>query len=698
MKPIILFSLFCLCTFSAFSQNSYTIGGSVTDTVEKIKLSGATVSVLDARDSIMQAFVWTGADGKFAINKLPTGKFILLVTYPGYADYIDLFTLDAANNTHDFGDINLILKSRLLADVLIKGKLDAIKIKGDTTEFNAKAFVIQPNDKVENLLRQLPGIQIDQDGKITAQGQTVSKVLLDGEEFFGDDPKLVTRNIRADMVDKVQLYDKKSDQAAFTGVDDGKRTKTINIKLRTDKNNGEFGSLEGNIATAGYYGYQIQFNKFKPTEKFAVYGTAANDGDTGVNYQDNNSIGSGNDNIQFVDGGIVITGGGSALDTYSGNYDRKGIPVVKAAGAHYDGKWNDDKESINANYKIGAIDVTGNTNTTIQQILPTGIINTSSNQTFHNYAFHQKLDATYQVKLDTTSTLKITADGTDQNFHVDNNYITSTDTNKTLLNRAIRSVINQGTQQILNAGAFYTKKFKKPGRTLSWSLSENYNHSNTDGYLNSTINYYDKLGAVDSSVIINQHKTTDILSTILNSNITYSGPITQKIALLVNYGFAVNNSTSNNKSFDASTPGVYNILDPVYSNDYKFNQVTNQMGAILTYKYKKTLINFGTKLSDVAFSQTDEFTGITLKRDFLNWLPQAMFQYRFSQQQVFTVNYYGNTTQPTIGQIQPVLVNTDPLNITIGNPDLKPSFTNRFLMSYYSSQTVSGQSMSITEL
>ena len=316
MKLIILLSLFCLCAISGFSQNSCSIKGSVTDTVEKIKLTGATVSVLNARDSIMQAFVWTGADGNFAINKLPTGKFILLVTYPGYADYVAPFGLDSVNKTRDFGDINLILKSRLLADVLIKGKLDAIKIKGDTTEFNAKAFVIQPNDKVENLLRQLPGIQVDDRGVITAQGQIVSKVLLDGEEFFGDDPTLVTRNIRADMVDKVQLYDKKSDQAAFTGVDDGKRTKTINIKLRADKNNGEFGTEEGNIATAGYYEGQLQFNKFKPTEKFAVYGTMANDGSTGINYQDSNSIGGGNDNIQYVDGGIVITGGSSKCIRY----------------------------------------------------------------------------------------------------------------------------------------------------------------------------------------------------------------------------------------------------------------------------------------------------------------------------------------------------------------------------------------------
>jgi hypothetical protein len=162
------------------------------------------------------------------------------------------------------------LKSRLLKEVLIKGTVAAIKIKGDTTEYNAKAFVIQPNSKVEDLLKQLPGIQVDKDGKITAQGQTVNKVLVDGEEFFGDDPTLVTKNIRGDMVDKVQLYDKKSDQATFTGIDDGEKTKTINIKLKEDKKNGYFGKIDAGVGTDGYYEGQALYNKFKGKKKFRL--------------------------------------------------------------------------------------------------------------------------------------------------------------------------------------------------------------------------------------------------------------------------------------------------------------------------------------------------------------------------------------------------------------------------------------------
>jgi len=693
MKLKILLLIFCsFFSFTLLAQNPYSVKGTIIDTTAKAKLVNTTIMVLNSKDSILVKFTRASADGSFSINSLRKGKFILLVTYPGYADYVEQFTLDSAKNNHDFGKLNMILKAKLLADVIIKGTRAAIKIKGDTTEFNAKSYVIQPNDKVEDLLRQLPGIEVDKDGKITAQGQAVNKVLVDGEEFFGDDPTLVTKNIRADMVDKVQLYDKKSDQATFTGIDDGVKTKTINIKLKEDKKNGLFGKVDGNVGTDDYYEGQLQFNKFKAKEKFSAYGTMANDGKTGLGFGDSNNLGVGNGDIQFVDGGISInTSGNDVLDSFSGYYDGKGLPVARSGGLHYDIKWDNDKESLNTNYKIGSIEVTGVTTTNSQQTLPTGILNTTGNQTFDNYAFRQKLDATYQLKLDTSSNLKISADGTFKDFHVDNQYTTKTDSSQTLLNNQNRSVINHGNQSIFDASVLYTKKFKKVGRTLSWSVSEAYNQNKTEGYLNSEIDFYTALGVKDSSQTVNEYKTTNSISSVLNSNITYSEPITKKIAVLFNYGLGINNSTTDRLSFDQSAPGIYDVLDNTYSNDYKFNQLTNQLGAIINYKNNKTTFNFGTKASGVNFRQVDEFTGDVLERNFINWAPQAMYQYKFSQQKTFTVNYNGNTTQPTIDQIQPVLVNTDPLNTTLGNPNLKPSFTNRFNLFYNTYQVMSGQ-------
>jgi len=682
----------CFLSFSLVAQNTYSIKGTIVDTASRAKLVNTSISVLNAKDSILRAFTRAGANGLFSISNLSKGKFILLITYPGYADYVEPFALDSGKSGHDFGQLNMILRAKLLADVIIKGSRAAMKIKGDTTEFDAKAFTNQPNAKVEDLLKQLPGIEVDKDGKITAQGQTVNKVLVDGEEFFGDDPTLVTKNIRADMVDKVQLYDKKSDQATFTGIDDGQKTKTLNIKLKEDKKNGYFGKIDVGDGTNGYYEGQALFNLFKAKEKFSAYATVGDDGKTGLGWQDNQKYGS-SDNLQVGDdGGLYINGGsGDGLDSWNGQYSGQGTPLARTGGVHFDNKWNSDKESINANYKIGYLDVDGTSNTLTQNNLPSGIINSNSNQTFNNSIFRQKLDGTYQVKLDTSSNLKIILDGTLKNTQTRSNYIsTSDDGAGNLLNSSNRNVNNTDIGQIFDASAFYTHKFKKTGRTFSFLISESLNKSNQKGYLKSATDFY-SLGKIDSAQNINQYVTSDNTTSEFKTNLTWSEPLSKTFSVIFNYGLGLNNGTSNRQSFNQSVPGIYNVIVDSLSNDYKLKELSNQVGSVFNYKKGKTILNFGTKVSGVNFDQTDEYTGDLLKRSFINWDPQARYQYRFSQYQAFEVNYTGSTTQPTLNQIQPVIVNTDPLNITIGNPNLKPSFTNNFNINYNSYKVLSGE-------
>ncbi len=694
MKFATLFLALCLLfCLRSLGQQGYFVKGTVADTALKSKLINTSICVLNAKDSILVAFTRAAADGTFTIGNLAKGKYLLLVTYPAYADYVAHFNLDSVHKSHDFGTLNMIQKSVLLADVIIKAKRAAIKIKGDTTEFTAENFVVQPNAKVEDLLKQLPGITVDQNGKITAQGQTVSKVLVDGEEFFGDDPTLVTKNIRADMVDKVQLYDKKSDQATFTGIDDGQKTKTINIKLKEDKKNGYFGKVEADGGTDGYYQGQLLFNAFKAKQKFSAYGILGNTGKVGLGWQDSQKYGTSN--LEFGDGGeIFISGGGDGLDSFDGQYSGEGIPVARTGGLHYDDKWNGDKQSINTNYKAGYLGVSGTSDNLTQNNTPTSILYTNANQTFNNSIFRQKLDGTYKIKLDTTSDLKIAVDGTTKNTTTRTNYnTTETDGDHRTLNTDNRNVINNEHGKIFDASALYTKKFKKKGRTLSVLVSEAINQSTGDGFLKSTIIIPDTMMGKQDTSIINQRKTSELKSAVLNTNFTYTEPFTKALSLIVNYGFGLTNSTSNLTSFNQSAPGNYNIIVDSLSNAYKLKETSNLVGAIFNYKKGKGNLNFGTKVSDVAFNQLNEFDGSALKRNFINWNPQASFQYRFTQQQSVYLSYNGSTTQPTIQQIQPVLVNTDPLNIVLGNPLLTPSFTNRINFYYQSYKVISGQSI-----
>lgn len=694
MKLLLLNLLFlCLISITSSAQSSYAVKGSVVDTSTNVKLLNTSVSVIRAKDSILIKYTRTGENGTFAFNNLPKGKFFLLFTYPGYADYVEHFTLDSTKNVIDFKSVKLILKANLLKDVVIQGRVTAIKIKGDTTEFNAAAYKIQANDKVEDLLKQLQGIQIDKDGKITAQGATVSKVLVDGEEFFGDDPTLVTKNLRADMVDKVQLFDKKSDQAAFTGIDDGQKTKTINIKLKEDKKNGYFGKLDLGGGTDDFYQLQGMFNSFKGKQKIAAYGTLANTGKIGLGWGDSDKYGASS--LQMVDGGFYIGGGGDALDSFDGQYGDRGIPVARTGGGHYDTKWNSDKESINANYKIGSLTVDGTSNTLSQNNQPDGVINTNSDESFHNYMFRQKFDVTYNIKLDTTMNLKLATDGTLKNSEKVSNYLAvSRRGDGSLLNTSERSLTNNVRTQLLNGSAFWTKKFKKKGRTLSVNISEAITHTESKGYSKSDNEFYsDNKAAPDSSRIVDQYKTSLVKSNLFNSVFAYTEPLAKGLSLVLNYGFALNNSTSDRKSFNKSANGEYQDFDPLYSNNFKLDQTSNQGGAFLNLVNNKTTLNVGSKVTNVEFEQKNLYAKTTFDRTFVNWNPSASYRYKFSQQKSLGAYYSGSTSQPTIDQIQPILDNTDPLNITLGNQNLRPSFRNSFSVNYNSYKMLSGSSI-----
>lgn len=693
-----IFSLLLLLSFSTKAQNAFSVKGSVVDSAAASKLHNASALVLRAKDSIMVKFTRANQEGNFAINNLPEGKYLLLLTYPDYADYSEPFTLDAARPTHDFGKVNMVLKSRLLNELIIKATPTAIKIKGDTTVFNASAYVVQPNAKVEDLLKQFPGIQVDKDGKITANGQTVAKMLVGGEEFFGDDPTLVTKNIRADMVKEVQMFEKKSDQAAFTGVDDGKKTLTMNVVLKEDKKNGYFGKIDAGAGTRDFYSGQVMYNKFQNKEKFSVNATLSNNGRTGLSFQDEQKFGDGGNVTVMDNGGIMISGGGN--DLY---YDGRGFPISRSGGVHYDNKWNKDKNSINTNYKIGQLEVEGTANTFTQTNLVNSLNTTNSDEKFRREAFRQKLDATYLLTIDTSSNLKIVVDGTlrRSTSRQDFSAIAYTDIGFTgenkLLNEQTRTNTRETDQTVMNASAFYTKKLKKKGRTFSALVSNAIDRGTEEGYLITNLNIYDPVtGALKNNQKVDQYKPITSNSNVFNTNFTYSEPLTKALSLVFNYGLNISSMKSEKLSYNRSAGGAYDILDNDFSNSFTFDQIGHNAGAIFNYVKGKTTLNFGTRTADVQYKQRNEFNSGIFERHFINWMPQVTYQYRIGTQSSFYLGYNGRTQQPSVTQLQPVRDNTNPTFQVIGNPNLRPSFSNSFNFYYNSYKALSGQRLYIS--
>ena len=689
IKSLVLLA-FCLCAFSAFAQNNHSIKGITIDTTSKSKVS-STITILRP-DSIMQAFGYAGNDGSFTVGALPSGKYVLLATFPDYADFSQEFTISPTEPVHDFGNINMTLLSKLLNEVVVKGNINALKIKGDTSEFNAKAFVIQPNAKVDDLLKQIPGMEIDQNGNIKFRGEAIKKITVDGEEFFSDDPVLVSRTLRGDMIDKVQVFDKRSDQATFTGVDDGQRTKTINLKLKEDKKVGIFGKVDlaGGRSSdqRGMYAGQVQFNRFRANEKLSLYGTMANTGKVNLSFSDASNLGTQN-LTALGDGVFLVNGISDEFDNAS--FNGRGFPTAKTGGVHYDVKWNEAKQSINTNYRIGSISNDLFQNTITDLLISDQRSNRTTNSSeSHTSAFRQKLDVGYQ-KNTTNTNLRINVDAALRNNESSTASNSSqVDQDNKFVNRSSTSNNSTAEVKLFNASVFYSKKFAKPRRTISWNLAENYSENNVERYAKTNIEYASLPGNT-----VDQYKPERNSSTVLSSNITYTEPLTAKLTLTFNYLLGINNSISRIESYNKSASGRYDEIDELTTNDYKYNILTNQFGATFGYVTAKTNLNFGTRASNINFNQVDERRLRKMNRSYLNWMPQVNYQYRMTPAKTISINYSGNTQQPSLSQIQPVVNNLNPLYVTVGNPDLKPYFMHSARLFYSSQSTLSGSSFSI---
>ncbi|MBO9636430.1 MAG: carboxypeptidase regulatory-like domain-containing protein, partial [Chitinophagaceae bacterium] len=275
MNKTILVLLFIVTAGTTMAQRSTgSIKGKLTDSTYREQLAEATVSVLHVLDSTLVSFTLSKANGEFELKDLDTGTFRLMITYQGYQPYVRKFSITKDSFNIDFRTIYMDKKTTLLDEVIVEAP--PIQIKKDTVEFRASAFKTKPNATAEDLLKKVPGVQVDKDGNVKAQGEDVQKVYVDGKEFFGSDPKMATKNITADMIESIQVFDDMSDQAKFTRIDDGSRSKTINIKLKKDKRKGYFGRATIGAGTDDRYEGSLSFNRFDNDRRISIVGGSNN--------------------------------------------------------------------------------------------------------------------------------------------------------------------------------------------------------------------------------------------------------------------------------------------------------------------------------------------------------------------------------------------------------------------------------------
>ncbi|QNR86205.1 outer membrane beta-barrel protein [Pedobacter riviphilus] len=677
LKQLFSALIFSLLFFPVLAQNA-SIKGVVVDTVEKTKLQNSTILLIRSKDSILVKDTRAKANGAFELSNLKKGNYTLVVTFPKMADYIRDIQLSDSSK-FNLGHIAMDSKATLLNEVVIKAQKQAISIKGDTITYQADSFAVKPHANLQDLLRRLPGVEVDKDGAIKAGGKDVNTLLVDGEEFFGDDPLLAQKYLKANAVSEVQIYDKKTKTEELSGIKEGEaKEKVMNIKLKENAKNGYLSTLDANSDLKHYKNIGGMAGIYKNKLKTAVFGSNSNTNqDSKASAAMSKLKGNDYDVIEVGDDGstVMISYGGSRdEDDFSPS---SGLPDVTGYGAHFSNKWNENKIGLKLNYKGSDRDILDRTTSKNQSLLPNGTnFFSESNSNSETRNTGQSLKGSVDIKLDSLSTLKISFAGSKRKNS--SQYISTNETKNgegIFVNNSNQSNDNNGDNNLFNGNINYSKKFVKKGRTLSIDLQPETKNSTSLGTSLSVTNYYDGNGTINRTVNQNFLNDNSGSESSLGTRIAYTEPLGKQFSLQTAYSFKTVSSNSHKLVFDKS---LNNKRVDSLSNNFDFNNFSNIGKVVLQYRAKKFTLSGGAEATQTIFELNDLDRNNKFKRDYLNWAPQSNFNYKLGKSTSVSLNYNGNTRQPSLDQLQPIRQINNPLYEIKGNPNLKPSFNNNF--------------------
>ena len=685
MRKILCFLLTGLCLYATAQAQGPSVKGIIKDTAENKTLQHAVVSLLQKKDSTLAHFTRTNETGQFQFTGVKPGKYVLLVTFPRFADFAD--EVDVKETEMDLGNVALTLKSTLLKEVIVRSG-SAVRIKGDTTEFTADSFVVKEGATVEDLLRMLPGFQVNSKGEVVAQGKRVEKVLVDGEEFFGDDPTMATQNIASKAVDKVQVFDTKTEQQQLTGMTTGNEGKTINIKLKENSKKGAFGKFHAGTDFQDYLDAKGIYNKFVGKKKISLYATKSNINTGSLNWEDRQKLGIENDfEYDEINGYYYSFGSDDGFNDWS----LRGLPNSYTAGGLFINKWNEDKHSVNGSYRYNRMGTENVGSTYTQNILPNTVNYRNMFTTSQGFNQQHALNGKYEWKIDSLASLKFTTSGIYKTSDLDD------ETNSEFLN-SIRALVNKSNQIRQNHTErwqqdhqlVYRQMFNKKNRLLLTTLRFGLIEDEQMG-MNKTRTEFYQDGALDSLDLIDQMRQFTGQSKTLGIKTTFSEPLSSKLNLVIDLSHNRNLSESYRNTFNKSNNGKYEVLDPLYSNNFDLNAYSNSGSAIMRFMDKKVRASFGTGLSAVQLKLNNLDNKQKNTYDFLNFTPQAQIGYTFKPQTNLSFNYRGTTRQPSINQLQPLRDNNDPLYEFRGNPNLKVGFNHNLSINFNQYKVLSGR-------
>ncbi|WP_019990521.1 outer membrane beta-barrel protein [Rudanella lutea] len=694
MKTFILTGLLCLLMTGVFAQSAparFNLLGKAVDT-SAVALNGATVMLLTPKDSALVNFTRTSETGAFQFKNLKRGTYLLKISYVGSIPFNRTITPPDGNEL-DLGELKLKPITKELFEVVVKTARAPLTIKGDTIEYNAATFKVPPGSTVEELLRKLPGVQVDQEGNIRAQGQEVKRVTVDGKSFFGSDPKMATKNLPADAISKVQVFTDKSEQAKITGVDDGKKEKTVNLELKDNFKKGGFGKLvagggsdlvpdRDNRARGEIKG---NYNKFDTKQQFSVIGLANNTNQTGLSWNDYQDF-RGSNSFNWNDEADFGFNGGRFI-MFGDDQESLSIPVTggrgrgfsdnQAGGANYN--YDTKKTKLSSNYYYSRTRLSLDALRSRENFLPGNLsILTADTSGQINVNSNHRGSIRFEQALDSMSTLIFL---NNSRFGTNSGLLQAEQSlfrnGETLTTRNIRNNTSSGQSLGMANTLLFRRKFKTKGRNFAASASILTNTSESQLDLNTSTQFFENPRA---TLAQRQDQRTNSVSNEYKASLLFTEPFKKKFFWESFYNFSLRRDVADRDVYDRMREGSAGQMPRLDSLSlyYENNYLYNRLGTSVRYSHKGINLTVGAAaqrfdLDGEYANDQSSFLRSKINRTFMNIIPSVGLNYDLKNNRYLNFNYSVNTQMPSARDLQPIVDNSNPLFIRQGNPNLLPS-------------------------
>lgn len=658
--------LFLFLPLLTYAQDKYKLEGIIQDTSDRTAVPGAPVILTDATDTTRLRGVVADTAGVFVFDSVSPGTYTLKITFIGYAIHHQTVTI--TNQNLMLPVIYLVQDAKQLNEVVITSDAIPVQIKGDTIQYNADAYKVGADATAEDLVKKMPGVTTE-GNTIKVNGEEVKNVLVDGQPFFSDDPSATLKNLPADMVGSVQVFDQQDDQSEFTGFRNGNEEKTINLVTKKGMNVGSFGKVYAGYGTDERYNAGFTFNRFNGSRRISLLGMSNNINQQNFSIADIMSVMSNSGQQTMGPPGM---GGGP--DFFTGQ--QNGISNTNAIGLNYNDIWG-KKVRVSGNYFFNHTD-NRDTSSLFRTYYTDNNLQYTQNGNSQATNLNHKFNLKFEYFIDTLNKLTITPRLTLQQYRNTSNLSGRTFTENNGISELKNTTFSNAVAYNFNNDMLFQHRFRTQGRTVSLNVNTQVSNNTGDGGYYSLMQYYDTTLA---GTVTDQHHTTEGRSTTWGANLSYTEAIGKKGQLLFYYKPSYTNNISDKKVNNADGSGEYTEQDLVLSNTYE-NSYSIQRGGV-SYRVKTTtgMFTIGSDVQQIELKGEESFPNeVSTKRTFFSVLPTISYNYTPGMFFNLNVSYKTNIKSPSISQLQNSIDQSNVLFIKSGNPYLEQAYENSFTL------------------